>query len=154
MSQSKRPPSGSASPVLPVDDALYQEIQHFYGRQMRFLDQGMVEEWAATFTEDGVFTANAHPEPSVGRAAIAGGARKAAAQLAEQGLQRRHWLGMLEADKQADGTIHARTYALILSTPRDGQASVHLSTTCDDVLVREEGRLRVRRREVRRDDLR
>ncbi|MGA5560977.1 nuclear transport factor 2 family protein [Streptomyces platensis] len=153
MSPSKQPASHSAAPT-PVDSALYQEIQHFYARQMRFLDQAMVEEWAQTFTEDGVFTANAHPEPSVGCAAIADGARKAAEKLAEQGIQRRHWLGMLVADEHPDGTLHARTYALILSTPRGGQAAVHLSTTCDDVLVREEGGLRVRRREVRRDDLR
>ncbi|KAA6212475.1 nuclear transport factor 2 family protein [Streptomyces albofaciens JCM 4342] len=139
---------------VPVDAALHQEIQHFYGRQMRYLDEARVEEWAGTFTEDGVFVANAHPEPSVGRAAIAAGARKAAALLAEQGVQRRHWLGMLEADACDDGTVRARTYALIISTPRGGQAAVHLSTSCDDVLVREDGQLRVRHREVRRDDLR
>ncbi|MEV0264798.1 nuclear transport factor 2 family protein [Streptomyces sp. NPDC050617] len=148
MSPSQRP--AEAGP----ETALYQEVQHFYGRQMRYLDEARVTEWAGTFTEDGVFTANAHPQPSTGRAEIAAGARKAADQLAEQGIQRRHWLGMLQVDEQPDGTVRARTYALILSTPRGGQAAVHLSCSCDDVLVRQDGKLLVKHRKVERDDLR
>lgn len=133
--------------------ALYQEVSHFYGRQMRHLDEARIEEWAETFTVDGVFAANGHPQPSVGREAIVTGARAAAANLAEQGIQRRHWLGMLEVDEQADGSILARSYALIISTPQGGAAAVHLSCSCDDVLVREGGRLLVRHRQVFRDDL-
>ncbi|GGS05465.1 hypothetical protein GCM10010269_50450 [Streptomyces humidus] len=135
------------------DTLLYLEIQHFYGRQMRHLDSGAVEEWARTFTEDGVFTANAHPEPQRGRAAIEAGARKAAAQLAADGVQRRHWLGMLQVDPGPDGSVVARTYALITSTAQGGQAGIQLSCTCDDVLVREDGQLKVRHRRVFRDDL-
>jgi 3-phenylpropionate/cinnamic acid dioxygenase small subunit len=135
------------------DTALYAEVQQFYSRQMRLLDDGQVDGWAETFTADGVFAANAHPEPAVGRAAITAGARQAHAALTEQGIQRRHWLGMLDVEPQPDGTILARSYALILSTPRGGQAAVHLSCTCDDVIVREEGRLLVRERRVSRDDL-
>src|ERR1700742_441498 len=87
-----------------VTTRLYMDIQHFYGRQMRHLDSGHVEEWAATFTENGVFAANAHPEPQRGRAAIEEGARNAAAQLRADGVQRRHWLGMLEVEPRPDGT--------------------------------------------------
>jgi len=133
--------------------AVYYEVQQFYGRQMRHLDEGRVEEWAGTFTGDGTFAANAHPQPSVGRAAIEQGAREAARQLAEQGIRRRHWLGMLEVDERPDGTIVAKTYALIISTPLGGQAAVHLSCSCEDVLVREEGALLVKSRQVARDDL-
>ncbi|WP_211222340.1 nuclear transport factor 2 family protein [Actinokineospora enzanensis] len=132
---------------------LYQEVQHFYGRQMRYLDDNHIEAWAATFTEDGVFSANAHPEPQVGRDNIVAGARKAAAALAEQGIQRRHWLGMVEVAEAADGTVVARSYALVYNTPRGGQAAVHLSCSCEDVLVREDGELKVRTRRVTRDDL-
>ncbi|MEU8551433.1 nuclear transport factor 2 family protein [Streptomyces roseoverticillatus] len=135
------------------DHLLYLEIQHFYGRQMRFLDSGAVEDWAGTFTDDGVFAANAHPEPQRGRAAIEAAARKAAEQLAAEGVQRRHWLGMLQVDPGPDGTVLARTYALITSTPLGGPAEIRLSCTCDDVLVREDGRLLVRHRQVYRDDL-
>lgn len=134
--------------------ALHQEVQHFYSRQMHHMDSGDAAEWAATFTEDGVFTANAHPAPTRGRAQIEAGARKTARELAEQGLQRRHWLGMLQVDEDADGRIVARSYALIIETPVGGQAAVRLSCTCDDLLVRVDGRLLVQRREVRRDDIR
>ncbi len=61
---------------------------------------------------------------------------------------------MLQVDEQSDGTIRAQTYALILSTPRGGQAAVHLSCSCDDLLVRQDGKLLVKHRKVERDDLR
>jgi len=138
---------------LEADRVLYQEVQQFYARQMRYLDEGAVREWAATFTEDGVFAANAHPEPQRGRKAIEEGARAAAAKLEADGIQRRHWLGMLDVT-ETDGTITARTYALIINTPLDGQAAVHVSCSCEDVLIREEGRLKVSRRQVYRDDIR
>jgi 3-phenylpropionate/cinnamic acid dioxygenase small subunit len=136
-----------------MSPSLYQEVQHFYGRQMRHLDQGEHRAWAETFTEDGVFTANAHPEPQRGREEIEAASRKAGARLAEEGVQTRHWLGMLEVDERPDGSVEARTYALVLRTPRGGPTAVHLSTTCDDVLVRVGGRLQVKHRSVSRDDL-
>ena len=136
-----------------TDTELYQEIQHFYGRQMRLLDEGRVEEWADSFTEDGVFSANAHPAPQNGRAEIVEGARRAARMLSEQKVQRRHWLGMLEVREQADGTLTAHTYALVVNTPQGGKPAVEFSTSCDDVLTREDGTLRVRSRQVYRDDL-
>lgn len=145
-----------SAPVHPAEStgsALYLEVQQFYGRQMHLLDEADVAGWAATFTEDGVFAANAHPEPQVGRAAIEKSAHSAARALADQKIQRRHWLGMLDVSEREDGTILARTYALVINTPRGGQAAVHLSTSCDDILVREQGRLLVRHRQVLRDDL-
>ncbi|MEV0405193.1 hypothetical protein [Actinoallomurus sp. NPDC050550] len=75
------------------------------------------------------------------------GARKAVQELAEQGIQRRRWLGVPAVAERGDGAVAARAYALIVSTPRGGQAAVHLSSTCED------GRLVVRHREVSRDDL-
>ena len=42
----------SAPPVDQAQDsALYQEVLHFYARQMRSLDEGEVADWAGTFTE-------------------------------------------------------------------------------------------------------
>lgn len=133
--------------------SLYEEVQHFYGRQMRYLDEGALVEWAETFTEDGVFTANARPHPQEGRASIQHGAREAAARLDAAGVQHRHWLGMLEVAEQPDGSVLAKTYALIIATPKGGAAAVHLSTSCDDQLVRVDGELKVRLRRVCRDDL-
>jgi hypothetical protein len=135
------------------DAQLYQEVQHFYGRQMRYLDEDRIEEWAGTFTEDGVFAANARPEPQLGRPAIRAGAYEARKLFSDKGIQRRHWLGMLEVEEQPDGSVTAQTYALVITTPRGGQTTVSLSTSCEDQLVRQDGRLLVRHRQVKRDDL-
>ncbi|WP_432158444.1 MULTISPECIES: nuclear transport factor 2 family protein [unclassified Streptomyces] len=135
------------------DSALYQEVLHFYAKQMRSLDEGHVAEWAETFTVDGVFSANAHPRPQEGRPAILRGATEATRKLAEQGVQRRHWLGMLEVTPNADGTVTALSYAQVLATRQGGRAELELSCACEDLLVRQDGRLLVRRRQVYRDDL-
>ena len=80
---------------------LYQQVQGFYADQMQLLDRGAAEEWAQTFTEDGVFAANAHPEPTRGRAAIAAAARTTSDDLAAKGVRRRHWLGMVQVTPTA-----------------------------------------------------
>jgi 3-phenylpropionate/cinnamic acid dioxygenase small subunit len=139
--------------VLVVDTAVYQEIQHFYARQMRALDEGDVVAWTQTFEPDGVFNANGLPGPVRGRELIESGARKAWEQRRAERIQTRHWLGMLEVQERLDGTLVARTYALVLRTPKGGQTAVTTSTSCEDVLVRDGGTLRVRYRTVRRDDL-
>ncbi|WP_406636055.1 nuclear transport factor 2 family protein [Amycolatopsis sp. WGS_07] len=133
------------------DFRLYTEVQHFYGRQMRFLDEGAVEQWAGTFAEDGVFEANTLLQ--TGRPAIENGARETTAKLEASGLQRRHWLGMLEVQEQPDGTVLAKTYAIVYTTPRGGKPAADFSCSCQDVLARGDGEFQVLRREVRRDDL-
>ena len=60
--------STSATPA--TGSALQAEVQQFYARQMHLLDSGEADAWAETFTEDGVFAANAHPEPARGRETI------------------------------------------------------------------------------------
>lgn len=144
------------SPVVTGTEAdLYAEIQQFYARQMQLLDSGNAAEWADTFTQDGVFAANARPEPARGRETIRAAAAQAKAQHAQQGLQVRHWLGMLDIAAQPDGSVRVRSYALIINTPRGGQAVIQLSTTCEDLLVRgEAGDWLVSHRQVVRDDLR
>lgn len=129
----------------------YQQIQSFYARQMRLLDDGRTEEWAGTFTEDGVFTAG--PRSVRTRSAIAAGAAEAAADFAKKRVRRRHWLGMVSASTQPDGTVRAECYALVITTPVGGQPTIGASTTCDDVLVEEDGEWKVRERMVVRDDL-
>jgi hypothetical protein len=134
-------------------DVLYHQIQQFYAKQMQLLDEGLVAEWAASFTEDGVFTANAHPEPARGRTAIREAAQRTADHLAANGLVRRHWLGMLALDPKADGSVVVRSYAQVLETPRGGAATLRMSTVCQDDLLHDGQRWLVRHRQVWRDDL-
>lgn len=141
------------SPVIGVGADVYFQIQQFYAHQMQLLDRGATEEWADTFTEEGVFAANAQPEPVRGRSVIAAGAARAGADFAAKGIQRRHWLGMVSASGREDGTVEARAYALVLTTPKGGQAAIGVSTTMNDILVKENGEWKVRRRDVSRDDL-
>ncbi|WP_234425673.1 nuclear transport factor 2 family protein, partial [Streptomyces kebangsaanensis] len=63
-------PVETARPLRPASLEIQAEVQDFYARQMRLLDEGRAEEWAETFTEDGVFEQNVKPEPWRGRAEI------------------------------------------------------------------------------------
>jgi len=133
---------------------LYQEIQQFYAGQMQLLDSGAAEAWADTFTEDGVFAANANA-PVGGRSAIAAAARSTTDDLVARRIQRRHWLGMLHVQPVGVDEVKVSSYALILEIPSGGEVSARLSTTCDDTLVRGgNGGWLVRERRVVRDDLR
>ncbi|MGI5455128.1 nuclear transport factor 2 family protein [Streptomyces sp. CA-249302] len=139
--------------AAPGAAALYQQVQQFYARQMQLLDDGRVAEWALTFTEDGVFAANAHPEPAAGRAAITAAAAKATEEYAAKGVQRRHWLGMVSVEPGTRNRVNARCYALVIETPRGGQAAIRVSTLCEDRLVHDGADWLVEHRQVTRDDL-
>jgi 3-phenylpropionate/cinnamic acid dioxygenase small subunit len=132
---------------------LNASVQAFYASQMQLLDSGEVEAWAATFTEDGVFAAGGLPEPARGRSTIETGARGVADQFDRAGITRRHWLGMVDARPQDDGTVRARSYALVYEIGGDGDPILRRSTTCDDVLVPDAGSWLVRHRRVVRDGL-
>lgn len=150
-------PSGAAGTARTAGPGglaeLYAEIQQFYARQMRLLDDGEAEAWAETFAEDGVFAANAHPEPFTGRAAIAAGARRATDDFAARGIRRRHWLGMLSLEPKDEHTVLVHSYAQVIETPRAGRPVLRASTGCADLLVRRDGRWLVLDRRIHRDDL-
>ena len=58
---------------------------------------------------------------------------------------------MLAVYPRPDGTVHTRYYALVLETPHGGQAGVHLSTACEDVLVHDGDGWLVRKRWITHD---
>ncbi|MBD0838363.1 nuclear transport factor 2 family protein [Streptomyces sp. TRM68416] len=137
--------------TAPTTGSLFQDVQQFYARQMRLLDQGAVEEWADTFTEDGVFDQNV-AEPLTGRVDIAVASRKRVDQLVAEGITRRHWLGMLEVDPQDEqGVVRTRYYAFSMATERGGRPRITASTYAEDTLVRHEGTWLVRYRRVIHD---
>ncbi|MEV5981904.1 nuclear transport factor 2 family protein [Streptomyces sp. NPDC052114] len=132
---------------------LYVEIQQFYGRHMRAMDECRVADWTSDFTEDAVSLTNARPEPHVGRAEIEAGAAAAADKLVADGVLRRHCLSTLHVEEASDGTVVARSYAQLVRTPKGGVSELELFCTCEDTFVRVGGRLLIRRRQVHREDL-
>jgi hypothetical protein len=137
-----------------VTAASYAEIQQFYGRHMRAMDEGRVEDWTGDFVPDAVFATNARPEPQRGRAEIARNAETAARQLREKGVLRRHCVTTLELRQGGPGpTLLAKTYALITRTVVGERSELEFVCTCEDVLVRHGGRWFIRHRQVFRDDL-
>lgn len=142
----------STRPITPATSAdLYSDIQRFYAFQMQLLDDGKVEEWSETFTDDGVFAVNSRPGSTIGRAAICAAARHTVEQLAADRIIRRHWLGMLVTEDRPDGTVSVRSYAPLLETPVGGSTRLLMSTVCEDVLVRVGEGWQVRERQVLRD---
>lgn len=131
----------------------FTEVQQLYGRHMRAMDDGEVAVWTSDFTEDAVFATNARPEPQRGRAEIARNATTAARRLEEEGVLRRHCVTTLDLRVAPDGTLVARTYALITRTVVGETSVLEFVCTCQDTLVRREGRLLITHRQVRRDDL-
>jgi len=138
----------------PVSGDLYLEVQQFYAWQMRLLDDGLTAQWAETFTVDGVFDANGHPHPVQGRDKIAAGALAARKALDEADIRHRHWLGMVTVIEQDNGDVLARSYATVVEIPHGGKAALKFHTVCEDLLVRVDGVLKIKDRQVIRDDLR
>ena len=136
-----------------VFTALFAEIQQFYGRHMRAMDEGRVADWTGDFTHDAVFATNARPEPQRGRVEIARNAEAAARQLQEKGVMRRHCVTTLELQQRTGTTLLAKTYALITKTAVGGRSELEFVCTCEDVLAQHEDRWFIRHRQVYRDDL-
>ncbi|WP_406632006.1 nuclear transport factor 2 family protein [Amycolatopsis sp. WGS_07] len=136
---------------MTVDPAVYAELQQFYSAQMQLLDDGAAEEWARTFTPDGVFEQNVLPQPWKGRDEIAAKMRAAVEKVAAKQLDRRHWIGMVTARPDGPGAVRTRYYATVVQTPAGGSAEVHLSTRAEDVLVRSGGSWLVEHRSVWHD---
>jgi hypothetical protein len=135
-----------------VDDGTYRQIQHFYAWQSQLLDFGKFEEWAATFTQDGSFLAPGFPEPVRGRTALVAGTRKNHEGI-DSSLAVRHWFGMTTVEPGAGGAVRALSYVIVIRTPQNGESIIYRSTTCEDMLIREDGQWLVRERVIRRDDL-
>ena len=125
----------SAFPHKELDCVSYTSLIHFLYRHMKLLDEGLIEEWAACFTDDGVFATESVPSPVRGRESIVVGAKAAKEQLDADGISRRHWLGMTEAWVADDGKVIAHSYALTLQTTAEAQATMRFFNICHDTLV-------------------
>ncbi len=134
-----------------VGAELYAEILQYYARQMQALDEGKIETYADTFTEDAVFGHTPGREPARTRAGILADLREVRVRLEADGQQRRHLFTMVDAEPWSDGELRTTCYALVLTTlPGSGPELVR-SCVVRDVLVREDGRLHNRQRLVDHD---
>lgn len=115
---------------------MYAEVAGFYARQMRRLDEGDAEGWAATFTEDAVCRISTRPEPMRGRAALIAGARAATAAIAAAGERRRHMTGMFDIEEGPGQLLRVRANTIVYATGAAGTSRVHQVCTCTDILVR------------------
>ncbi|MFF5343831.1 nuclear transport factor 2 family protein [Streptomyces althioticus] len=144
------------SAATPVLTELYPRIQQFYAGQVRHLDAFRAEEFAATFTEDGVFDHRPGTDPLVGRQAIAAAVSGyQRTKHAADPVQRRHWFNMLQVFPQDDGTVRTEYYALVLHT-RPGTPEPQTGPSCfvtDVLAVGEDGGLLTTFRRVRQDHL-
>ncbi|MFE1327357.1 nuclear transport factor 2 family protein [Streptomyces sp. NPDC058741] len=133
--------------------ALYAEVERFYAHQMQILDAHDTEHWAGTFTEDAVLELPSPSGPLRAGAGLARYVRAGAARERRAGSRLDHWVGMLDVQPQADGTLHTRCSALVYVTPSGCGARVLYVRVMEDVLVRAGGDWRVAQRRVTRDDL-
>lgn len=137
-----------------ASDPMYAEVAGFYARQMRRLDEGDAEGWAATFTQDAVCRISTRSEPMRGHAELISGARAAVTAIAAAGEQRRHMTGMFEIEERPGGALRVRAYTVVYATSASGASRVHQVCTCTDTLVGAEGmgsELRVRSRLIHVD---
>ncbi|MEU9443046.1 nuclear transport factor 2 family protein [Streptomyces sp. NPDC048304] len=135
--------------------ALYTQVQQFYAHQVRLLDDLRAEEFAATFTADGVLVSSPVAAAAHGRPAIAAALRAAhERRFGTEPVRRRHWHTMLHVETRPDGALSTRYYRLVLITrPWDPAPVMGPSAVVEDVLVHEGGRLLTRERRVTPDHL-
>lgn len=137
----------------PASDQLYHRVQRFYSERLRRLDAGDAEGWAESFTEDGVFETNARPDPSRGRSAIENETKRAAARLGADGVERRHWIGMMAVNDEGAPHLGVEAYCLVVETARGGVPRLAYSLTLRSRVVIDGDLLRVSHEAVSRDDL-
>ncbi|MFF4981063.1 nuclear transport factor 2 family protein [Streptomyces sp. NPDC001046] len=145
------------APLAADPAVLYARVQQFYAAQVVLLDDLRAQEFAATFTPDGVFVPSPHAPVLRGRAAIAAGLRAAHERtFGSAPVRRRHWYNMLHVEPAPDGTLRTRYYALVAVTrPWHAAPVIGPSTVVEDVLVHDDttGALLTAQRRVTPDHL-
>ena len=137
MSQSA---AGHVSPLL------YVELQQLYAAQSHAIDCGRPEDWARTFTEDGVFNSPTYDRPIVGRPALAAFAGDVYTGLGN--TIQHHYPSNLVAREVVEGSVEAQCYVLMVQTPPGENARILRSVRLIDDLVSTNEGWRIRNRNV------
>lgn len=131
---------------------LYAEVQHFYARQMQLMDRRDFEAFAATFTQDGEFS-HTPGQLARTRAGIVDELREFHKRFEQDPVVRRHWFNMIVVEPQHDGSFRTTYYAQVVNTRPGADTQLGPSCVVTDVLVRVDGALLNRSRQVRQDRL-
>ena len=131
-------------------DTLHTRAQRFYAAQMQRLDERDIEAYAETFTIDAEFSHTSDRPPSRTRAGIVEDLHEFHRRFADDPMQRRHWVGMIDLTLAEDGSIVSTAYCLVVKV-RPGQPPEFVSTVVHDVLVEINGKLFTRSRHVSYD---
>ncbi|KZM72310.1 nuclear transport factor 2 family protein [Nocardia terpenica] len=138
--------------IVTVSAEVYSCVDQFYAFQMQTLDDGDIDGWVGTFTDDGVFISNGLPDPVVGREQLAELGRKTVARLSERDAIRRHFVFNVIIEPASGGVLRTTCYVPVFDTV-DGITSLTTSTVMHDELVKSDDCLLVRHRVISRDDL-
>ncbi|WP_433859351.1 nuclear transport factor 2 family protein [Streptomyces kronopolitis] len=133
-------------------NGLYAEVQHFYARQMQMMDRRAFEAFAETFTEDGEFS-HSPGQLACTRPGIVAELEDFHKRLYNGPVVRRHWFNMIVVDPQEDGSFLATFYAYVINTRPGAEPQMGPVCLVTDVLVRVDGELLNKSRQVRQDRL-
>ncbi|MGA4838278.1 nuclear transport factor 2 family protein [Streptomyces sp. G45] len=136
-----------------VTAELYARVQHFYAHQMQALDAGRFEDYAATFTKDGVFQHSPGAEPAVGRDGIVAELIAFHRRFDGDPVRRRHWFNHIALAPLADGSLRSTVYALVVTVRPGGRPEIAPSCLVHDELVVEEGAIELRSRRIEHDQM-
>ncbi|MFD4574806.1 nuclear transport factor 2 family protein [Streptomyces sp. NPDC058417] len=135
---------------MSVTADLYIEVKNFYARQMRVLDDLDIEQFTATFTEDGSV---AHPhrgEKVEGRDAMR--VKMKSMLPMYEGLVTRHWFDHFLIETAEDDGLRVTYYSLVTQTDTEDSVRFFSSSSVEDRMVRVDGELRIRERTIHRDN--
>jgi uncharacterized protein YndB with AHSA1/START domain len=128
---------------------LRAEVQSFYAKQVRLLDSLQIEEYARTFTPNGVVEHAHRGERAVGRDELIAGMRAALPRY--QDVVVRHFFDHLDIAPAPDGSINVSYYALVTRTGTTGKVVLEPTFMVEDVLVWGDGVLQTRSRSIQSD---
>lgn len=127
----------------------YVAVLTYYARQMHLLDAFKLEDYADTFTKDGVIDHAHRGQRVAGRTAMLEYMRAALPRY--QGVVVRHWFDHLLIEPTADGW-QVSYYSLVTRTDEAGTVTFEPTFTVQDELIRDDsGDIRTRLRVIHQD---
>lgn len=137
--------------TLGIDTTLYGQIQHFYAWQMQALDSRRFQDYADTFTPDGIFQHSPGLKPAHGRDEIVKVLVDFHRKFDNDPVQRRHWFNHVALSHLDDGSISSTVYCLVVTTRPGGTPEIAPSCVVHDVIVLDGNGARLRSRRVTHD---